>query len=141
MSASNGPILIIEDDPDDQAIIRECLQELKVANTLIPFMDCEEAFNFLMSTREKPFLILCDVNMPGMNGTELRRKICETDYLKKKSIPFVFLTTTARQQAVEDAYHLSVQGYFEKPNRFEQLKERLSLIMRYWKECLHPNSF
>lgn len=136
-----GPIIIIEDDPDDQEILKDAFNELQVTNQLFFFSQCDDAYNYLMSTSAKPFLILCDVNLPGMDGTELREKICETDYLKKKSIPFVFLTTTARQKAVEDAYQLSVQGYFEKPDKFEDLKERLTLIIKYWKQCLHPYCF
>lgn len=139
MSSKNGPILIIDDDEDDQAVIQEALKDIGVKNEIILFRDCDVAFNYLMSTPENPFLILCDVNLPKVDGTEFRRKICEVDYLKKKSIPFVFFTTTARPEAVEEAYKLSVQGYFEKPFKFEDLKEKLTLITNYWQQCLHPN--
>ena len=139
--SKDGPVIIIEDDHDDQDILNEALTEIGVQNPIVFFDKGDEALNYLMSTREKPFLILCDINLPGMDGTTLRRKIFEIDYLRKKSIPFIFLTTTARSEAVEEAYRLSVQGYFEKQNHFETLKQRLTLIIDYWQACIHPNGF
>lgn len=95
---------------------------------------------FLRTTHEKPFLILCDINMPVMNGLELRRKIDEDDFLRRKSIPFVFFTTYAVPQEVSQAYELTVQGFFEKGNNLKQLTDTLRLILEYWTVCRHPNS-
>jgi CheY-like chemotaxis protein len=118
----NGPIIIIEDDTDDREILNEILQELNYGNKLIFFERCPDALHYLMSTTDKPLIIICDVNIPVMNGLELRRRICENDYLKKKSIPFVFLSTNANPKTVEEAYQMMVQGYFEKPPSIEEIK-------------------
>jgi DNA-binding NarL/FixJ family response regulator len=92
-----------------------------------------------MSTTDKPLIIICDVNIPVMNGLELRRRICDNDYLRKKSIPFVFLSTNAHPKAVEEAYQMMVQGYFEKPASIEEIRKVLKMILDYWKVCKHPN--
>ena len=92
-----------------------------------------------MSTEEKPFLILSDVHLPGMDGGELKRRITENDYLRKKSIPFVFITTTARAEDVDNAYKMMVQGYFEKEDNMEDMKASLRLVVDYWMRCKHPH--
>jgi DNA-binding NarL/FixJ family response regulator len=78
--------------------------------------------------------------MPLLNGLELRKRINASDYLRKKSIPFVFLTTTASQQSIEVAYEESVQGFYQKALSYQELSEQIRLIVEYWQNCLHPNS-
>ncbi len=93
-----------------------------------------------MSTPDKPFLIICDVNMPELSGIELRRQLNENDYLREKSIPFIFFSTSAQPNHVSEAYQTMVQGYFEKPNNILEMKTRLKTILDYWTHCKHPNS-
>jgi two-component SAPR family response regulator len=138
MSSLKGPIIIIEDDKDDQEILADVLKELKVKNPIYFFSSCNEAFYFLMDTPEKPFLIISDVNLPEMNGIDFRKKILENDHLRKKTIPFIFLSTSSRNEAVIDAYELLVQGYFKKPNSMSDLKQIMESIISYWKVCVHP---
>lgn len=135
-----GPIVIIEDDPDDQIILKDAFKDLGTKNKLKFFNTCPEVFQYLMSTTDRPFLIISDVNLPGMDGTELRRLINENDLLRRKSIPFIFFTTTANRKAVLEAYDLMVQGYFEKPVNMKTIREVLKMIIDYWMVCKHPNS-
>lgn len=135
-----GPIICIEDDDDDQQLVSAAIKELQVPHELLFFADGETALEFLKSTSQKPFLILCDTNLPRMNGIELRKRLNENEYLRKKSIPFLFVTTAASPALVQTAYDATVQGYFKKPDTFRQLKEQLRLIITYWRECVHPNS-
>jgi CheY-like chemotaxis protein len=138
--AKKGPILIVEHDEDDQHILEKILLELGVENKLYFFNQSEKVIPFLMSITERPFLIIADVHIPGMDGVELRRKINEIDFLKSKSIPFIFLTTTARAKEVDDAYKNMVQGYFEKADHMDQMKSSLKIIIDYWTLAQHPNS-
>ena len=135
------PIVIVEDDVDDQYFIRTICEKLGIAAKLIFFEDGLKALQYLESTQEKTFLILCDINMPVMNGIELRRKIQENTQLRQKSIPFVFLSTAARQKEVEEAYDLTVQGFFVKASQLAEMEKSLELILEYWLKCKHPNSF
>lgn len=135
-----GSIVIIEDDLDDQEILREIFHDLKVANPLKFFATCAGALDYLITTKDQPFLIVSDVNLPVMTGIEMRKKINDNEYLRKKSIPFVFLSTSANQQSVEIAYEMMVQGYFEKPSSMKELKDVVQMIVHYWQICRHPNS-
>lgn len=138
--ALQGPIISIEDDEDDQHLIGMAVQTLKISNELRFFHNGQEALTYLETTHEKPLLILCDINMPIMNGLELRKRINENEYLKRKSIPFIFLTTAANPEIIRYAYDETVQGFYKKAHSYDGLQKQIELIVEYWKSCLHPNS-
>ena len=135
----NGPIVVIEDDADDQAILVDIFKNLAYKNPIIYFIDSEEALQFLTDTKIKPFLILSDINMPKLSGFELRQKIHTNDDLNLKCIPYLFFTTTSAQKAVVDAYSQSVQGFFVKANSIEKLECTIRKIVEYWQECEAPS--
>ena len=137
---SKAPIVVIEDDEDDQLFIQEAITGLALANPLIFFSNGVEAITYLMATPDAPLVILSDVNMPAMNGLELRQLIDLNEYLKLKCIPFVFLTTAADQGLVNRAYQMTIQGFFKKERSFAGLQEQMRSILDYWDKCLHPNS-
>ena len=69
-----GPIIIIEDDLDDQDILTEVFKELNYRNEIIFFDDGEKALTYLTATEVEPFIIFSDINMPKLSGMELREK-------------------------------------------------------------------
>jgi len=134
-------IIIVEDDPDDQDVLREVFHELGVQKRLVFFSDSNSAYNYLMSVEEKPFIILCDINLPKVNGIELKQKIDGTDLLRRKAIPFVFLTTADNPATVDKAYSIiNLQGYFRKGYLLNEIRECIKCIMAYWSHALHPNT-
>ena len=135
----SGPIVIIEDDLDDQEILGEIFKRLNYSNKIIFFNDGEEAFAYISEPDVAPFLILSDINMPRLSGLELRERIQANEELRMKSIPFIFFTTTANKKFVLEAYYKSVQGFFQKPNTLEELENKIKIIIEYWKECIAPN--
>jgi CheY-like chemotaxis protein len=138
MSVS-GPIIMIDDDEDDQFLFRNILEELEIRNEPIFFKNGAEALHYLEETKDRPFLILCDVNMPVLNGLELKSRIDQSEYLKSKSIPFVFISTSGNPSAVKAAYEMTIQGFFKKETSYALLKQQIKLIVDYWHFCLHPN--
>jgi DNA-binding NtrC family response regulator len=134
-----GPIIIIEDDLDDQEILADIFKELEYKNELIFFGDSEKALQYLTATEIEPFLVLSDINMPKLNGMELREKIINNEDLRVKSIPYLFFSTSAEQSHVIDAYSRSIQGFFIKPSNYEKLKTTIRKIVEYWQECESPN--
>ncbi|GAA4332096.1 response regulator [Flaviaesturariibacter amylovorans] len=138
--AKTGPIIIIEDDTEDRHLMELALNELHLPQERRFFDSAQEVLYYLMDTQEKPFLILSDVDLPGMSGIELRRKINESFFLSRKSIPFIFFSNSARSEDVDDAYKTMVQGYFVKPFHLEELKEKLRIIFDYWSTTEHPHS-
>lgn len=136
-----GPIVIIEDDPDDQEILGDVFKKLNYINEIVFFSDGEEAFKYISEPAIFPFLILSDMNMPKLSGMQLRDKIQANEELRMKSIPFIFFTTTANKNFVAEAYYKSVQGFFQKPNTLEDLERTIKLVIDYWKEGISPNKY
>ena len=134
-----GAIVVIEDDEDDQDMLVQVFKQLEYKNEIIFFEDAEEALRYLVSTSIEPFIVLSDINMPKLNGLELRKQIHENEDLRLKCIPYLFFTTSAEQEHVIDAYSKSVQGFFIKPSRFDKLLEIIRKIVEYWQECESPN--
>jgi CheY-like chemotaxis protein len=135
----SGPIVIIEDDVDDQDILTDIFKELSYRNKLIFFSDSVKALQYLTDTDTEPFLVLSDINMPKLNGMELREKVHNNEDLRLKSIPYLFFSTSAEQQHVIDAYSRSIQGFFVKPSEYGKLKKVIVKIVEYWQECESPN--
>lgn len=134
-----GPIIIIEDDVDDQEVLEDIFRELNYSNKLIFFGDSQEALDFLTDTEIEPFLVISDINMPKLSGLELREKVINNEDLRLKSIPYLFFSTSAEQKHVIDAYSRSIQGFFVKPKSYDKLKKMMMKIVEYWQECESPN--
>lgn len=135
-----GPIVIAEDDQDDRQLLEEAFQSLAIKNKLVFFDNGDDVLAFLRATQEQPFLILSDINLLKMSGIELKKRINEDEALRKKSIPFIFLTTSSEHRSVLEAYEMMVQGYFKKENSFQQIQNTVRMIVEYWLICRHPNS-
>lgn len=136
----NRPIIIIDDDADDAELLKDAVKELALINPLEIFTGAQSALDFLIEDTRQPLFILCDINMPVMNGIEFREQIYNNEYLRMKSIPFLFLSTSNNPRLVNEAYRLSVQGYFIKPAAFVDLTHMLKEIVIYWERCVHPNA-
>jgi CheY-like chemotaxis protein len=139
--AVNGPIIIIEDDEDDQEIIKQVMEELEVKNTILFFTSCLPALLYLKETTDSPFIILCDVNLPIKSGIEFKKDIDKDPELRRRSIPFIFYSTSDDQPTIDYAYtQLAVQGFFRKEAKLKNIHEVVGVILSYWKHCLHPNT-
>jgi CheY-like chemotaxis protein len=132
------PIIIIDDDEDDHYFFKKIFQKLNTLNELIFFSNGHEALEFLKTSEVTPFLVLCDINMPLMNGLELRRHMNEDTGLQGRSIPFIFFSTAASRDQVQAAYNLKVQGFFLKGQSFDEIEVTLRSIVDYWKLCKFP---
>ena len=137
----SGPIIVIEDDADDQEVLVEIFKKLGYINKIIYFHDGNEALVYLNKSDVQPFLILSDINMPKISGIELRNKVFTNEQLQTKCIPYLFFTTGANKKLVIDAYTMSVQGFFLKPNSLQALENTIRKIVEYWQECIAPNQF
>lgn len=133
-----GPIIFIEDDIDDQEVIADVFKKLNYANEVKFFSEGEKALEYLTATDIEPFIIFSDINMPKLNGIELRDKVRENEDLKIKSIPYLFFTTTAEQHYVVEAYSKSIQGFFIKPINYDEIMDVMKTIIEYWLKCVSP---
>jgi len=133
----NNPILVIEDNLSDQYMIKLAFKEAKIANEIVIANDGPEALKILKKKSFAPFLIISDVNMPGMNGFELKKHIDSDKELEAKAIPFIYMSSSMEQAEINRAFKLHPQGYFPKAD-FENQKKVVELINNYWKESAVP---
>lgn len=137
----SGPIVIIEDDADDQDFLTEIFRKLNYQNKVLFFCDGQEALDYVNTSDDRPFLILSDINLPKLNGFDLREKLRTDSKLSNKCIPYLFFSTALNQKSVIDAYSQSVQGFFVKQTSLSELEKTISAIMEYWRRCAAPNDF
>jgi two-component SAPR family response regulator len=82
-------VWIIDNDLDDQDVLKDVWKELKLTNELIFLKDAEEAMRMLEQVRIAPFIIICELNLPGVNGFDLRQKMLDRNKKRFKSVPFI----------------------------------------------------
>ena len=125
------PILLVEDDTVDAMTVKRALEDINVANGLPHVANGEEALEYLRGEgNKKPCIILLDLNMPKMNGTEFLKVVKADDVLKR--IPVIVLTTSREEQDVVESFNLSIAGYIVKPTDYKKFVEAIRAIDLYW---------
>jgi len=138
--AKSGTIILVEDDIDDMQFFENVVKNLGIKNALKWFENTDDAYEYLHNTKKPIFIIFSDINLPGHNGLDFKRKIDTDSKLRKRSIPFIFYSTSAYQQDVNEAYtQMTVQGFFKKGADIEETAQTLKVIFDYWTLCKHPN--
>lgn len=128
---NSKPVLLVEDDSIDAMTVQRAFRDLNVANPLKRATNGEEALAYLQNdANDKPCVILLDLNMPKMNGTEFLR-IAKADPMLRK-IPVVVLTTSSEERDVVESFRLSVAGYIIKPVDYRNFVEAVRTIDVYW---------
>jgi CheY-like chemotaxis protein len=140
-SYGRAPIIFIDADDDDHDMFEQALSELALPYPVFVFANGQTALDYLMTTVKNPFLIISEISMPGMSGLELRKQIDQYSELRRKCIPFVFMTHPVEEQLVEEAYELTIQRLFEKKSTYAAWKAQLEAIIAYWSECHRPKRF
>jgi CheY-like chemotaxis protein len=136
-----GTIVFIDDNPMELRLAEEAYRDTKYSYELKTFSDAAKALEWLKKNYSKIFLILSDIRMPGMDGTELLEKINEDKLLKLETIPFIFLSNSTNRGDVEKAYSLAAQGYFQKPMDNSEMVLLLQKIISYWTSAHIPREF
>lgn len=135
---NTGPILIVNDDLDDQDFFKEAWKELDFTNQLKFFTNAKELLNYLKQEKTIPFLIISDLYLHDMNGFELKKKLLEDSYLNYKTIPFVFFSDSASNAQIEKSYDLGSHGFFIKEKNIKEIKNTLVDIVKYWQKSKVP---
>lgn len=124
-------ILLIEDNDDHVELIRQTLEERRVANSIVHFDNAEAALSYLnRGGADAAGMVLLDLNLPGMSGHDLLKAIKENDQLK--SIPVVILTTSSGESDRTTAYRHYVNSYLIKPIDAGQFEKMVSDLGLYW---------
>jgi two-component system, chemotaxis family, response regulator Rcp1 len=128
-------ILLIEDNEGDIVLTIEALRQARVDNAIDVVRDGEEALAFLQKQGEyanatTPDLILLDINLPKIDGTEILSIIKKTDHLKM--IPVIVLTTSTAKKDIIDSYFNHANCYITKPVDINNFLQVIQTLKNFW---------
>ncbi len=135
---NNKVILLVEDNPDDEALTLRALKKNNITNEVVVARDGAEALDFLFGTnkysgrdiRDWPSVVLLDLKLPKVNGLEVLKKIRSDE--RTHGISVVILTSSKEEQDVAEGYGLGVNSYVRKPVDFNQFLDAVKHIGLYW---------
>ncbi|MDZ7959150.1 MAG: response regulator [Aulosira sp. DedQUE10] len=138
MSLSNKMILLVEDNPDDEALAIRALKRNHISNEIVVARDGVEALDYLFCTgihagrdiNIKPTVILLDLKLPRVDGMEVLRRLREDK--RTSLLPVVILTTSSEEQDLLNSYSLGCNSYIRKPVDFIQFTEAVRQLGMYW---------
>jgi len=134
-----GIFVFIDDNIHEHTFFKKAVAEI-CENEVKSAYDGEQGLEVIKKNKDNIFIIFCDVNMPKMNGLELKRVIEGTPELKIKSIPFIFHSTQNNAIVVKEAYTLGIQGFLKKSDDMNKSIPNLDIIVKLWSAFIHPNS-
>lgn len=131
-------ILVVEDNPDDEALMLRALRKNGIANDIVVAHDGVEALDYLFgegqyagrNAKETPELILLDLKLPKIDGLEVLKRLREDD--RTKYVPVVVLTTSSEQRDIVDSYDLGANSYVTKPVDFIEFMDATRQLGTYW---------
>ena len=124
-------ILLVDDDEVDAMTVKRCIHEFSSGVVLNHVLNGEEALAYLRdASRPRPHVILLDMNMPRMNGTEFLAAVKQD--AKLKSIPVVVLTTSKSEADRAAAFGHGIAGYMVKTVGHKQFAHLVRTICEYW---------
>lgn len=137
MIPSDRPILLIEDNPDDEALTLRAFSKNRISNRVVVARDGVEALDILYGpdspltkNGSTPSLILLDLKLPRIDGLEVLRRIRDDE--RTKLLPVVILTTSKEQQDILEGYRLGANSYIRKPVDFEKFIQAVGQLGLYW---------
>ncbi len=131
---SESMILLVEDDPDHEALAIRALRKANVANDINVARDGEEALAFMRGildgSQRMPQLVLLDLKLPKVEGLDVLRAIRASD--KTALLPVVVLTSSDEERDIVASYRLGVNSYIRKPVNFTDFAEATKQLGMYW---------
>jgi DNA-binding NtrC family response regulator len=128
---NEGHIIVIENNELDRKLFSELFTELNFSNKIVYFSSGKEAYNYIISSKTSPFLILSDIVLLQMEDHKLIDRTYK-NVSKELNCPYLFYTTAVEQSFVIDAYSNPTKSYFVKPYDYEKFKEVIKSIIVYW---------
>lgn len=131
-------ILLVEDNPDDEALTLRALHKHNIANEVVVARDGAEAIDYLFATgshkgrdvKRMPHLVLLDLKLPKVDGLEVLQRIRAAE--ATRLLPVVILTSSTEQLDLVKSYSSGANSYVRKPVNFEEFIEATRQIGLYW---------
>ena len=135
MTVNERMILLVEDDPDHEALTIRALKKANIANNIRVAHDGEEAIEMLFGEGENtlpyvPQVILLDLKLPKIDGLEVLRRIRESE--QHRMLPVVVLTSSQEERDISECYKLGVNSYVVKPVEFDKFYKAVADLGTYW---------
>lgn len=135
---SAKPILLVEDNPDDEELILLALRDQKVANCVVVVHDGVDALDYLYASGRfagrnadgAPALILLDLKLPKLNGLDVLRRI-RSD-ARTRRIPVAILTSSKEEADILRSYDLGANSFVQKPIDFHEFQDVINELGVYW---------
>jgi CheY-like chemotaxis protein len=135
---SDKIILLVEDNPDDEALTLRALKKNNIRNEVVVAHDGAEALDYLFGTGAyagrdltiMPTLMLLDLKLPKIDGLEVLRRLRADDRTRLLSV--VILTSSNEEQDLINSYRFGANSYIRKPVDFTQFMEAVRELGRYW---------
>lgn len=132
---NNQPILLVEDNPDDEALAIRAFKKSNMTNDIVVARDGEQALNYLfdkqrLDSKELPSVVLLDLNLPKIDGLEVLRQIRSNPSTKR--LPVVILTSSKHEEDLIEGYNLGANSYVRKPVDFNEFVTAVSQLGVYW---------
>ncbi len=134
----NKTILLVEDNPDDEALTLRALKKNNIMNEVMVARDGVEALDYLFARgvhagrnpRTPPAITLLDLKLPKVDGLEVLREIRAN--LSTQLLPVVILTSSKEEQDLVNSYRLGANSYIRKPVDFNQFMDAVRNLGLYW---------
>jgi len=131
-------ILLVEDSPDDQELIRMAIEDGHIANEIVSVNDGAQALDYLFGrgtfagrdVSDTPLVILLDIKLPKVNGLEVLQQLRANP--QTSLIPVVMLTSSNEERDILASYENGVNSYVRKPVDFDQFTEAVKQLKFYW---------
>jgi len=131
-------LLLVEDNPDDEALTLRALKQNKISNEVVVARDGAEALDFLFCTgayvnRDRhvlPEVVLLDLKLPKIDGLEVLRRLRADE--RTRLLPVVILTSSGEEQDLVTGYRLGANSYIRKTVDFDQFVEAVRNLGLYW---------
>jgi len=134
----NKTILLVEDNPDDEALTLRALKRNNILNEVVVARDGAEALDYLFaqgvhSERDAgklPEVVLLDLKLPKIDGLEVLRRIRSEPLTRRLAV--VILTSSNEERDIVAGYDLGANSYIRKPVDFNQFMEAVRQLGVYW---------
>ena len=131
-------ILIVEDNPDDEALTIRALKKNNIGNRVVVVRDGVEALDFLFCTdayasrdpNDMPQITLLDLRLPKVDGLEVLKRIRADQ--RTNLLPVVVLTSSKEEQDLIESYEYGANSYMRKPVDFDQFADSVHQLGLYW---------
>ena len=131
-------ILLVEDNPDDEALTIRAFQKNNIRNEVVVAHDGVEALDYLFATgahsgrkvEDLPQVVLLDLKLPKVDGLEVLRRIRDDE--RTRLLPVVILTSSKEERDLVEGYRLGANSYVRKPVNFDDFVDAARQLGLYW---------